>query len=69
MSGEVAEIVRGAKRKILEVRVLADKEITYEDFGSADPASLSKEQIIEKNVALRVLAIPQTASIQYCSKP
>lgn len=48
VSGEVAEIVRGAKRKILEVRVLADKEITYEDFGSADPASLSKEQIIEK---------------------
>ena len=27
VSGEVAEIVRGAKRKILEIRILADKEI------------------------------------------
>ncbi len=32
VSGEVAEIKRGAKRKILEVRVLADKEQRYEDF-------------------------------------
>ena len=32
VSGEVAEIKRGAKRKILEVIVLADKEIKYEDF-------------------------------------
>src|SRR5210317_1922149 len=29
VSGEVIEIKRGAKRKILEVKVLADKEIRY----------------------------------------
>ncbi len=48
VSGEVAQIVRGAKRKILEVRVLADKEANYEDFGSADPSSLERAEVVEK---------------------
>lgn len=48
VSGEVAQVVRGAKRKILEVRVLADKKNEFEDFGAADPFSLEREQIIEK---------------------
>ena len=48
VSGEVVEIKRGAKRKILEVKVLADKEINYRDFGAADPKSLSSEQVVEK---------------------
>ncbi len=47
-SGEVVEILRGAKRKILEVRILADKEIQYEDFEAADPKSLDREAICEK---------------------
>ena len=50
VSGEVVEIKRGAKRKILEVKVLADKEINYIDFGAADPKSLSDEQVVEKLV-------------------
>jgi Na+-transporting NADH:ubiquinone oxidoreductase subunit A len=29
VSGEVVEIVRGAKRKLLEIKILADKEIRY----------------------------------------
>tara|TARA_R110000868_G_scaffold259361_16_gene517559 strand:- start:27340 stop:28701 length:1362 start_codon:yes stop_codon:yes gene_type:complete len=48
VSGEVAQVVRGAKRRILEVRVLADKKIKYEDFGKADPLSLDKDAIIQK---------------------
>lgn len=51
VSGEVAQIVRGAKRRILEVRVLADKEINYEDFGAADPISIDREEIINKMTA------------------
>lgn len=51
VSGEVAQVVRGAKRKILEVRVLADKETRYEDFGAADPASLDREEIVSKLTA------------------
>lgn len=51
VSGEVAQVVRGAKRRILEVRVLADKETEYEDFGAADPLELEREQIVEKMAA------------------
>jgi Na+-transporting NADH:ubiquinone oxidoreductase subunit A len=47
VSGEVAEIVRGEKRKILEIRVLADKEISYAIFDKANPKDLSREVIIE----------------------
>ena len=32
VSGEVAEVVRGEKRRILEVRILADSQVTHEQF-------------------------------------
>jgi Na+-transporting NADH:ubiquinone oxidoreductase subunit A len=48
VSGEIAEIRRGDKRKILEVKILADREDKYEDFGKADPKSLSRSEVIEK---------------------
>lgn len=51
VSGEVAEIKRGEKRVILEVVVLADKEIKYEDFKAADPNSLSGEEVAAKILA------------------
>ena len=45
VSGEVVEIVRGAKRKILEVKILADTEVRYKSFtpkaGSADEVKAS----------------------------
>ena len=47
VSGEVAAIIRGAKRKILEVVIKADAEIAYEDFAIASSDSLSREQIID----------------------
>jgi len=45
VSGEVIEIVRGEKRRILEVKILADKEIKYASFNKTDPNDLSGEQI------------------------
>ncbi len=51
VSGEIAEIVRGEKRRILEVRILADRQISYKDFGVADPVSISREQVVEKLLA------------------
>lgn len=48
VSGEVAEIRRGEKRRILEVRILADKEPSAVDFGAGDPGSMSREQVVEK---------------------
>ncbi|HTF31316.1 MAG TPA: Na(+)-translocating NADH-quinone reductase subunit A [Flavitalea sp.] len=47
VSGEVIDIIRGEKRKILEVTILADKEITYAAFNTANPADLSREDIIQ----------------------
>jgi Na+-transporting NADH:ubiquinone oxidoreductase subunit A len=48
LSGEVVEVKRGAKRKLLEIIILADKEVRYEEFGAADPNTLDRKQIIEK---------------------
>lgn len=49
VSGEIAEIVRGAKRKILEVRILADKEVAFEAFDShSDLGSIAKENVISQ---------------------
>lgn len=48
VSGEVAEVKRGAKRVLLEVVIIADKETKYVDFKAADPAKESRESIIDK---------------------
>lgn len=48
VSGEIAEVVRGEKRRILEVRILADKEIRYRDFGAADPSTLKRDEVKAK---------------------
>ncbi|MDD2243351.1 MAG: Na(+)-translocating NADH-quinone reductase subunit A [Dysgonamonadaceae bacterium] len=45
VSGEIIEIARGEKRKILYVTIKADKEITYENFGVKNPNSLSSQEI------------------------
>lgn len=39
VSGEVVELRRGAKRKITEVIVMADKNQSFKEFGSLDPLS------------------------------
>ncbi|MGI8893697.1 MAG: NADH:ubiquinone reductase (Na(+)-transporting) subunit A, partial [Bacteroidia bacterium] len=48
VSGEVVEVRRGAKRKLLEVVILADKDIEYLDFGKDDPGSLTRGDLIDK---------------------
>ncbi|WP_418263030.1 Na(+)-translocating NADH-quinone reductase subunit A [Flavobacterium faecale] len=48
VSGEIIEIVRGAKRVILEVKILADREITYTPFERSDPNQLSRKEIIQQ---------------------
>ena len=48
VSGEIAEIRRGEKRKILEVVILADKETKYEEFGAGDPSAMSREDVVDK---------------------
>lgn len=45
ISGEIAEIVRGDRRAIKEVRILADSEIKYKSFNTANYQSKSSEEI------------------------
>ena len=47
VSGEVTDIIRGDKRRILEVVIKKDIEITYENFTIASADSLSREQIVD----------------------
>ncbi|MEQ8239908.1 MAG: Na(+)-translocating NADH-quinone reductase subunit A [Cyclobacteriaceae bacterium] len=49
VSGEVVEIKRGEKRKLLEIKILADKEMEYEMFkvhSISDVNNLTREEII-----------------------
>lgn len=45
VSGTVAAIVRGERRKVLRVVVKADKETRYTDYGQKDPAKLTGEEV------------------------
>jgi Na+-transporting NADH:ubiquinone oxidoreductase subunit A len=47
VSGTVAEIVRGAKRRILEVRIQADGANRYEEFESNDPNLMKRDEIAD----------------------
>ena len=42
VSGEITEIVRGAKRKLLEIRILPDQDLKYVNFQAHSPSDLSR---------------------------
>jgi Na+-transporting NADH:ubiquinone oxidoreductase subunit A len=51
VSGEIVEIKRGDRRKLLEIKILADSEISYEEFkksSSDEIKSLAKEEAISQ---------------------
>jgi Na+-transporting NADH:ubiquinone oxidoreductase subunit A len=47
ISGEITEIKRGEKRRILEVRIKADGANQFETFKQADPNTLSREEVLD----------------------
>ena len=47
VSGEVTDILRGEKRKILEIKIKADGANQFESFKQADANSLSREEVID----------------------
>ena len=51
VSGTVAEVVRGEKRKLLEVRITADAQQEYVDFGVKQVSDMTAEQIKESILA------------------
>ena len=48
ISGEVVEILRGEKRVILEIKILADRKVKYVPFLKGNPNDLNKEEVVEK---------------------
>ncbi len=48
VSGTYTQLIRGAKRRILEVRIKADAEDEYVQFGKEDIGSMTREKLIEK---------------------
>ncbi len=47
VSGVVSAVNRGEKRKILNIVVDADKELSYKSFAKVDPKSASREAVVE----------------------
>lgn len=50
VSGEVVEVRRGAKRKLLEIVILADKEVEYESFKKytvSDINSIERQEVVD----------------------
>ena len=45
VSGKVTEIIRGAKRKIVSIKIAADGKQSFKDFGKQDPDKLSVEEV------------------------
>jgi Na+-transporting NADH:ubiquinone oxidoreductase subunit A len=48
VSGKVSSIVRGAKRKVMEIVLQPDAEIKYETFKKSSSKDLSRDEIIEQ---------------------
>jgi Na+-transporting NADH:ubiquinone oxidoreductase subunit A len=45
VSGKVVEVIRGARRKVLAVKISADTTQEYKDFGAKDAAKMSAEEV------------------------
>lgn len=45
VSGTILEVVRGEKRRILEIKIKADAQQTYKDFGAKDPLKMEKDAL------------------------
>ena len=45
VSGKVVEVIRGARRKVLAVKISADSTQEYKDFGAKDAAKMSAEEV------------------------
>ena len=63
VSGEVAAVNRGEKRKVLSIVVTPDAQNEYEDFGKKSVSSLNADQVKETLLNARYVAVHQAASI------
>ena len=45
VSGKVTEVVRGDRRKVLEIKITAESKQDYKDFGGKDAANMSAQEV------------------------
>ena len=76
VSGEVAEVVRGEKRKILEIRILADKQMEYESFTAYSTSELNNldrktviDQLLKSGVWPNIVQRPYGILADYEETP
>ncbi|RLJ67338.1 Na+-transporting NADH:ubiquinone oxidoreductase subunit A [Lacinutrix venerupis] len=69
VSGEVIEIARGEKRKILSIKIQADKEQSFEDFGALNVDSAKAEDIKAKLLASGCWAFVKQRPYDIVAKP
>jgi Na+-transporting NADH:ubiquinone oxidoreductase subunit A len=69
VSGEVADVVRGEKRRILEVRILVDADQQYEDFGAGDPSTMNRETVLQKLLASGVWPVVRQRPFDVVADP
>jgi Na+-transporting NADH:ubiquinone oxidoreductase subunit A len=76
VSGEVIDVKRGEKRKLLEVKILADKNIDYEPFTKYTPSEIAsitaeqaKKQLCESGAWLNLIQRPYGIIADPAAKP
>lgn len=66
VSGEIAEVKRGEKRKLLEIRILADKQVDHKAFKKYSTSDLPKLGVEEaKNLMLEAGVWPNIVQRPY----
>lgn len=69
VSGTIREIVRGAKRVILEIRIDSDGKQTSVDFGKSNPNTMSREDIIAKMISSGVWPVVRQRPYSVIANP
>lgn len=73
VSGVVHEILRGERRKVLNVSLKADEQIVYKDFGKVDvntaDGSLIKQKLIEAGLFGYITQLPYAITTTPDTKP
>ena len=63
VSGELVDIIRGEKRKILAIKIQADSEQQFVDFGVKDSKALKADEIKSLFINFRMLVVCKTTSL------
>jgi len=69
VAGEITDIVRGDKRRILEIKIKANAENSYEDFGAKDVSKLSVEEVKNQMLSSGVWVFVKMRPIDVIADP